>query len=98
MFVVRILLVFVVVVGVATVYGDLYPCKVPEGAPAPTPAPTPSDDPCEGRKLGSSVQMPGNCAKFLVCGTEVIQDCPSGLYFDTKSQVCNYPAQVACPQ
>eukprot|EP00794_Sanderia_malayensis_P019437 gene19437-21362_t len=42
---------------------------------------------------------PHDCSKFIQCdnfGKAFLQQCPSGLYFNPKNNVCDYKQNVAC--
>lgn len=56
----------------------------------------PPIDPCEGKNFGYLVQNPKNCAQYIVCGLDIIQNCPKGLYFDTRRQTCDHALNVPC--
>nr|AAV90639.1 mucin-like peritrophin [Aedes albopictus] len=42
---------------------------------------------------------PTGCGKFLTCvwGNTVQQSCPSGLHWNDRLQVCDWPANTDCP-
>ena len=44
------------------------------------------------------VPHPFNCSLYFECDglTPVLMSCPSGLYFDSSLNVCNWPEYVEC--
>ena len=47
---------------------------------------------------GSFLASPVDCSKFYMCAHNVPfeMNCPEGLWFNTKLNVCDYPGYVAC--
>ncbi|CAI5455324.1 unnamed protein product [Caenorhabditis angaria] len=39
-----------------------------------------------------------SCGQFTRCsnGREYVMDCPSGLHFDTRLKICDYPENAKC--
>ncbi|XP_037718097.1 mucin-5AC [Drosophila subpulchrella] len=53
---------------------------------------------CEGKSFGALVPYPDNCSLFLVCDClyPTVKLCPANLWWDNKTQQCNYPQAVEC--
>ncbi|KAH8246228.1 hypothetical protein KR038_005660, partial [Drosophila bunnanda] len=53
---------------------------------------------CEGKVFGCLVPYPDNCSLFLVCDClyPTVKLCPANLWWDNKTQQCNYPQAVDC--
>ncbi|KAH8248009.1 hypothetical protein KR032_010983, partial [Drosophila birchii] len=53
---------------------------------------------CEGKQFGCLVPYPDNCSLFLVCDClyPTVKLCPAYLWWDNKTQQCNYPQAVDC--
>ncbi|KAH8378762.1 hypothetical protein KR009_001228, partial [Drosophila setifemur] len=53
---------------------------------------------CEGKQFGCLVPYPDNCSLFLVCDClyPTVKLCPANLWWDNKTQLCNYPQAVEC--
>ncbi|KAH8386150.1 hypothetical protein KR200_011184, partial [Drosophila serrata] len=53
---------------------------------------------CEGKDFGCLVPYPDNCSMFLVCDClyPTVKLCPAHLWWDNKTQLCNYPQAVDC--
>ena len=84
----------------------IHDCDLPEDAgclpstPEPEPPVTPvSDCPPVGSN-GEAVHIAHetNCSLFYTCtnGGKVLQECPNGLNFNPKLQVCDWPWNVNC--
>ncbi len=41
---------------------------------------------------------PGNCSTFFMCsnGVPILMQCPAGLYFDSRRDVCDWPQNTDC--
>lgn len=53
---------------------------------------------CAGKEFGCLVPYPDNCSLFLVCDClyPTVKLCPANLWWDNKTQLCNYPQSVDC--
>lgn len=60
---------------------------------------------CTSQPEGWLVPVTGDCTQFCVCGTfqydgavlnQVVQTCPSGLYFNPTLRVCDWPLAAGC--
>ncbi|KAH8361642.1 hypothetical protein KR084_012014 [Drosophila pseudotakahashii] len=53
---------------------------------------------CEDKSFGALVPYPDNCSLFLVCDClyPTVKLCPANLWWDNKTQLCNYPQAVEC--
>ncbi|XP_039485105.1 mucin-5AC [Drosophila santomea] len=53
---------------------------------------------CENKEFGALVPYPDNCSLFLVCDClyPTVKLCPANLWWDNKTQLCNYPQAVEC--
>nr|XP_012227004.1 PREDICTED: peritrophin-1-like [Linepithema humile] len=66
---------------------------------------TPAVTQCAGRcpisdPKDKTILLPTNndCTKYCACfnGSGIIMNCPTGLHFDKKLQICNYPRVAKC--
>ncbi|XP_050711762.1 astacin-like metalloprotease toxin 5 [Eriocheir sinensis] len=58
-----------------------------------------SCDVCKSNQAGSLLfRYPGDCSRFIQCSNAqaYIMDCPQGLHFNNKKQICDYPDQAEC--
>ncbi len=54
---------------------------------------------CYGNGAGFKYAHPSDCTKFIICisgGAFVIQDCPGGLHYSPKLQMCDHSYLVDC--
>ncbi|XP_034482932.1 mucin-5AC isoform X2 [Drosophila innubila] len=53
---------------------------------------------CAGKEFGCLVPYPDNCSLFLVCDCiyPTVKLCPAQLWWDNKTQGCNYPHSTKC--
>jgi len=53
---------------------------------------------CAGKEFGCLVPYPDNCSLFLVCDCiyPTVKLCPAQLWWDNKTQGCNYPQNTKC--
>ena len=54
---------------------------------------------CTGKPNGDYFH-PRECTKFITCSNQLAyeRNCPSGLHFDSKHRICNYPEQANCSE
>ena len=50
------------------------------------------------RRIDGQYPYPDDCYSFVICanGSPVIKECPSGLLFNSKETVCDWPINVKC--
>jgi hypothetical protein len=68
-----------------------------KASPPPRPSPPAAPFTCSGKADGYYAD-PSDCAKFYQCGNGIAysQSCPTGLYFNTATNQCDWPSNVAC--
>ncbi|XP_076343537.1 uncharacterized protein LOC143243779 isoform X2 [Tachypleus tridentatus] len=76
-----------------------WPCVAkcdPSVSPCPTDPSTTNPDTCDCN--GCLTPHPFNCSAYYICihGHQKLLFCPSGLYFNKHTKVCDYPENVRC--
>lgn len=70
-------------------------CEIPDG-------PDENCKLCDRASIGTLVPVVGDCTKFCYCqyfsnqGKNHIENCPGGLHFNPKLQVCDWPLNAGC--
>lgn len=86
-------------------------CPVRGDDPPPTPStppppvtPSTTSKPDDGANFkcvqAGKFPYPGNCAKYIECTSSLQRhdrDCPTGTLWNNPAQICDFPANVNCP-
>lgn len=79
-----------------TTRSSIVPTTRPSIVPTTRPSTTSQPLNCKGHD--GCFPKPGNCEQFIVCSNGIahIMNCPSGLYFNPTTLVCDYESIVDC--